>query len=217
MDTGKIDVKPLGWAVLFVVATECAGLLISRYGAPKMPVLAALRMVQIIGLTGLILPKGKGLAPIGLDPSDLQNGIKSGVKWSAGFGGAAILVLAGLIVSESSFLDHLGTIPYSRPDELAGFMILACVIGPAAEEIFFRGYLFGFFRKWGVWPAMGLSTTLFAMAHLPARVSLVQIIGGLALAAVYETSQSLYAPIMVHILGNTAIYTLMIFVPRFLS
>ncbi len=214
MGPGKIDAKTLGRAVLLVAVLEWAGLLISRYGVPKLPVMAMLRMVQIIGLTGLVLPKGNGLAPIGLAPSALQGGIKSGIKWSAGFGMAAILVLAAVMVFKPALLDTFTRSGFPRPNAMVGFMILACVIGPVAEEIFFRGCLFGFFRKWGFWPAMTLSTALFALAHLPARISLVQVTGGLLLAVVYETSQSLYAPIIVHVLGNTAIYTLIFFGPQ---
>ena len=55
--------------------------------------------------------------------------------------------------------------------------------------------------------ALFLSTALFAALHLPG-LPLTQIIGGIAFALAYEVSGSLIAAILIHSLGNLAIFAL---------
>jgi len=82
------------------------------------------------------------------------------------------------------------------------------VIAPIAEEVFFRGILYGFFRRWGVSVAIVLSTFIFVLPHLGSSgLPIIQIIGGVLFALVYETEKNLMVPIMIHALGNMAIFS----------
>ena len=83
------------------------------------------------------------------------------------------------------------------------------LIGPIAEELFFRGIVYGFFRRWGKVAAILSSTFLFVIAHpaLPA-IPVIQITGGLLFAVAYEMEGTLMVPLSIHILGNMAIYTI---------
>jgi membrane protease YdiL (CAAX protease family) len=85
------------------------------------------------------------------------------------------------------------------------------LIGPIAEEIFFRGILYGFFRRWGIPAAVILSTFLFVLSHShtsgPA-IPVTQLIGGILFAVAYEIEKNLLVPITIHSLGNLAIFTL---------
>ena len=82
------------------------------------------------------------------------------------------------------------------------------IVAPFAEELFFRGLLYGFFRRWGAPFAIILSTALFTFAHPLRGLPLTQIVGGLLFALAYEVEGNLLAPITVHVLGNLAIFTL---------
>jgi hypothetical protein len=86
------------------------------------------------------------------------------------------------------------------------------IIGPIAEEIFFRGILYGYFRRWGVLPALVVSTGIFALVHLligPVQgFAVIQTVGGVVFAVSYELEKNLMVPITVHCLGNMAIFSL---------
>jgi hypothetical protein len=94
-------------------------------------------------------------------------------------------------------------------------LLVGVLIGPLAEEIFFRGILYGFFRKWGVPTAILLSTLLFVLSHTHTSGSIIpvtQLIGGILLAISYEVEKNLLVPIAIHCLGNLAIFTLALLV-----
>jgi len=93
--------------------------------------------------------------------------------------------------------------------EIMLFFIVGTLIGPVAEEIFFRGILYGFFRRWGVIAALVITTLLFIFCH-PARTGLpiTQAAGGMVFALTYEIEDSLVVPIVIHCLGNLAIFSL---------
>jgi hypothetical protein len=83
------------------------------------------------------------------------------------------------------------------------------VLEPVAEEVFFRGIVYGFLRKWGVLLALVGTTAVFVAAHtLRAGIPLPQIVGGMVFAIAYEMEGSLLVPIVIHVLGNAAIFSL---------
>jgi membrane protease YdiL (CAAX protease family) len=83
------------------------------------------------------------------------------------------------------------------------------MFGPVAEEIFFRGIVYGFLRKWGVLSALVGTTVVFVAAHtLQSGLPVPQIVGGLVFAIAYELEGTLLVPIVIHVLGNTAIFSL---------
>jgi hypothetical protein len=94
-------------------------------------------------------------------------------------------------------------------------LLAGALIGPVAEEIFFRGILYGFFRRWGIPAAVLLSTLLFILPHYHASglaVPITQLIGGILFAIAYEIEKNLLVPITIHSLGNLAIFTLSLLV-----
>ncbi len=94
-------------------------------------------------------------------------------------------------------------------DLLAGstvqIILFATAIGllaPFAEEMFFRGMVFGWLRRWGFWLAAIISAALFGAAHgvnfvFPASFAL-----GLLNAYAYEKSGSLWPAIVSHMAFN---------------
>lgn len=98
---------------------------------------------------------------------------------------------------------------FSWPMLIAMLITLGIVV-PIAEELLFRGVLYGWLRaRWGAGPAMVVSAIGFAGLHgivwlIPAIAVL-----GLLLAWVYEKSGSLWASIMTHGIFNAISTTLL--------
>ena len=83
------------------------------------------------------------------------------------------------------------------------FVILAVVVAPLFEEIFFRGFLFrGFSSSWGWVAGACVSAAIFGLAHLQLDVFVPLFALGLALAWVYKRTGSLWTSIAFHALFN---------------
>jgi len=110
-----------------------------------------------------------------------------------------------LIARVDRILSHLP----KKANEIALFFIVGGIVGPITEELFFRGILYGFFRKWGILIALVISTTVFVFAHpfFP-KIPVTQLVGGIVFALAYEIEKNLTVPIVIHVLGNMAIFTL---------
>jgi hypothetical protein len=93
-----------------------------------------------------------------------------------------------------------------------GFLLLLLFGGlmvPLAEELFFRGVIYGWLRRHlSLWPAMGISALLFGAAHLYLPTAAAAFVIGVALAYTYEKSRSLWVPIVIHVANNMTVFTL---------
>ena len=91
----------------------------------------------------------------------------------------------------------------------------AVVIAPVAEEFVFRGVLFPFVKQLGfpklAW--LGVSA-LFALIHFDAGTFVPLFTFALALTWLYETTDSLLAPIFAHSLFNAANLAVLFFAPK---
>jgi membrane protease YdiL (CAAX protease family) len=84
------------------------------------------------------------------------------------------------------------------------FFLVAAVIAPIVEELFFRGFLFqGFRQTYGWRPALLLSSAIFGAAHLD-PVSLVPtFVLGCVLAYLFHRSNSVWPGIIFHATVNS--------------
>ena len=136
-------------------------------------------------------------------------GFMRGLIWSAGFAAVCLLVLFALLAAGVNALGLLKTRLPAGIGRIVLFFLVGGIIAPVTEEIFFRGILYGYLRWWGLFPALVLSTILFVLPHLSTqRVPVTQAAGGIVFAAAYEMEKSLMAPIIIHSLGNMAIFTI---------
>jgi len=92
--------------------------------------------------------------------------------------------------------------------------ILIVVAAPISEEIFFRGFIFGGFRRRLSFPvAAGLSAAIFGLFHYTGGGSEAVIpqlaFLGLALAWVYEETGSIYPTIALHMLNNAFAFAIL--------
>lgn len=210
METDRLQIRTACLCAGAVIALEAGARLgIGGKGVHPMAVLGGVRLLQA-GLVFTIVFLTQGcLAPIGLSGRGLIPGIQRGLIWSAGFG---LLVLAAGMLIWAIGVDPLSLIDVSIPKDPTDrlfFFMAGGLIAPVTEEIFFRGVLYGFFRRWGLWAAVLFSTLAFVLAHpLLPGVPIPQIIGGLLFALAYEVEKDLIIPITLHVSGNMAIFGL---------
>ena len=129
--------------------------------------------------------------------------------WSMCIGTGAALVSAGLMVLKINPVSLVKTPMPDAPGDLTLFLVVGTLIAPVAEEVFFRGILFGFLRQWGVVAAIVFSSLIFVLIHpTGSGLPVIQIAGGFLFALSYETGKSLMVPIVIHTLGNASIFFL---------
>jgi membrane protease YdiL (CAAX protease family) len=212
MAANKIKLSTLIISILGIAAIELAArMLLSRNLLAPMTGVGLARLVEIGFLLALIKFRENRLSVIGLSSPRIYSGIKRGLIWAISFGGAAGIVLfisylAGIKVT-ALFRMQLP----SESNRLITFLLIGTLIGPVAEEIFFRGILYGFFRRWGIPAAVLLSTLLFVLPHSHSpglAIPVTQLIGGILFAVAYEIEKNLLVPITIHSLGNLAIFIL---------
>jgi membrane protease YdiL (CAAX protease family) len=212
METNEIKLNTLVISILGIAVVELAArMLISSDLLPPLAGVGLARVAEIFFLLTLITIREKRLSIIGLASTTIYRGLKRGLIWSISFGAGAVIVLfiiylAGIKVS-ALFRMQLPT----ESSRLITFLLAGVLIGPIAEEIFFRGILYGYFRRWGIPFAVILSTLLFVLPHSPSSgpaIPITQLIGGILFAVSYEIEKNLLVPITIHSLGNLAIFTL---------
>ena len=210
MEADKITLKTLIVSIAAVLIAEVllrpaiAAIFIS-----PLPGLGITRVAEIILLSFIAIQFEKGIGAIGLNPQNMYTGIKKGLIWSACFGFAAIVLIVLLYMAGINALRMLYTpLPYSKT-LIVLYLVIGGVVGPIAEEVFFRGILFGFLRRWGAYTAVIISTLLFVLPHLAgSNLPVTQLVGGIVFAIAYEKEKNLMVPITIHCLGNLAIFSI---------
>ena len=87
---------------------------------------------------------------------------------------------------------------------LAIFFFTASIAAPFFEEIMFRGFLLPSLTRYvPIWAAIGLSSLLFAIAHLNLSEVLPLAMLGIILGVVYTRSRNLLASMLLHSLWNS--------------
>ena len=121
----------------------------------------------------------------------------------AGFVVDFILRIFGIVPEQQDIInkilneDSLGVLTF--------MLFFGMLAAPVIEEILFRGFLQSAARTaFGKLKAILISGSLFALIHLNVHVFLQIFILGLLLAYLFEKTESLIAPITVHICHNTA-------------
>jgi membrane protease YdiL (CAAX protease family) len=88
---------------------------------------------------------------------------------------------------------------YSKPSEIILFIVNAVVVVPFLEELFFRGFLYAFLKRFtSTWAAIVLSAGVFAFAHVNLGSVLPLWLLGIVLATAYEHTGSLLLPMGIH-------------------
>jgi membrane protease YdiL (CAAX protease family) len=209
MEAAKIHLKTLFFAVLSILIIEIFGRILGNSGISTLSTIGLLRIMEIGVLTGIVIFFEGGLSVIGVHTASILNGIRKGVLWSLAFGlFVALLALVLFAVG----IDPLPYVKIRLPDHSRAiflFFIVGGIIAPVAEEFFFRGIIFTFFRRWGFLFSLCFTSIIFAALHLVASgIPVVQLVGGILFAVAFEVEKNLFAPTVIHISGNLAIFSI---------
>lgn len=99
-------------------------------------------------------------------------------------------------------------LPFLAPEGFTWFgflsmLLLGGVVAPFAEELFFRGVLYPWLRRWGVNFSIVVSSVIFGAVHGELSVAASAVVLGLIMAWLVERSQSLWPAVIVHIINNS--------------
>lgn len=191
-------------------------------------VISMLLLDVFVVLTVLIFASGKrgsSWQTLGISRSQCWPAVRMGLKgYTAIFPWLFVLLfVVAEIARRVGFEPPLETIHRllfyeQRPLVLSLTVILACVIGPIAEEVFFRGVIYSAMRKYlpfGV--AIAINGCLFALIHTNVLGFLpIMVLGG-TLAYLYERTGSLLCSIVVHVVHNSLLMTVSIVLRHLLS
>ena len=122
-------------------------------------------------------------------------------------------VVIRLIASDFANLND-GSIIQMVGDNRIAMIIGAVLLAPVAEELLYRGLVFGSLKGKSLWAAYLVSTILFAVIHVMGYIdtyslphlllAFVQYLpAGLVLAWTYHKSGNILSPIVIHIAVNT--------------
>ena len=172
----------------------------------------------------LILPGALTWEDLGLRPLPLGRALR------VGLGGGAIGLVANLAVT--TLLSQVGLAPnqleqfnFALTDGVFAktiLLIFAVLIAPFVEELFFRGFLFGLYRRrQPLWVSYGVPSLLFTLLHNdPTHMTVPQMAGlsvgifilALLLTWLYQHTGSLYPGMLAHAVNNATglilVYTL---------
>jgi len=172
----------------------------------------------VIGII-LVFAMGKGASlpqTLGVSPPMLRHSIASGVRGYL----MAFPWLFMVLFAVAELARLLGIQPpiepiqelifdEQRPSVLGSTILLACLIGPVAEELFFRGVLYPAIRQRmsrGI--AQWASAAVFSFVHTNIVGFVPIAMLGYVLANLYERTGSLASSLTVHILHNTLLMSL---------
>lgn len=97
-----------------------------------------------------------------------------------------------------------------EPYQLAIAFVALVVIAPIAEELLFRGYLFGKLRTaFSFWPAALASSALFGLVHGQWNVAIDTFVLGMFLSYLREATGSVWPAVLLHALKNGLAFTLL--------
>ncbi|MBV9328369.1 MAG: CPBP family intramembrane metalloprotease [Chloroflexi bacterium] len=162
----------------------------------------------------LIWPGALTWTDLGLKPLPLDYTLRMGI--ATGLGGLVIIDIVGTLLTQVGLRpNQLAEFEFVLSEGPFAFVILllaAAVVAPFFEELFFRGFLFGVYRrKQPLWLAYLVSSVLFTILHLePNRMNLNQMAGlsvgifmlAMLLAWLYQHTGSLYPGMIAHAINN---------------
>jgi len=207
MDTGTIRYEPRPFALTLVGVAALELVAMGGPAADPYAVTGVVRTLQLFFIMGVTVWFVKDAAIAGLSFSGLRQGMKRGLLWSAAFGTAAAGAGAALALAGHDPVAMIGVRLPSDTRQIAVFLMVAAFIGPFAEEMFFRGVLYGFLRRFGIAAALTGSSALFVAAHLPGGIALTHAVGALVFAGAYEYEKNIWVPVVIHVLGNLALFS----------
>jgi membrane protease YdiL (CAAX protease family) len=206
-------------ALVTIVLAVILRLLVSGGGSMFTVTVTAIQQVTL-AVTTIVwvrLRHRESLPALGLHS---RRGIADGMIGA--LSGLGLLAVAGFVVYPvESFVWEAITGSPPPPVEQLPFdfttpvivaaAVLVVGITPLAEEIYFRGFLFGGLRgRLSFLPSAAISSAAFALLHPPLQLGIVIFFVGFGFAALYEWRGSLVVNIAAHMGFNLIGYTFIV-------
>lgn len=119
----------------------------------------------------------------------------------------AVAFISGFDASEA---QNIGFGATSSLGELVLVFGALVILAPLAEELIFRGYMFGHGRQnLNFWPAAVITSLIFAIAHGQWNVGLDTFVLSMVLCYLREKTGSIWAGVILHALKNALAYSLL--------
>ena len=179
------------------------------------PLAEAVNAVAVVGLTGLLLagPWLFAVRKYGAPWQSLGLAAPSGA-FTLALSAACMAASIGFFIAFVSLADRFGPdilVPEPMDAERLGSgafrvvnVAVAVLVGPFAEEVFFRGFLLAaLIAPLGAFRAAAVSSALFAVGHVDAGVIAPFFVTGLLLSWLYLKTRSIWPPMLAHAGQNT--------------
>ena len=92
--------------------------------------------------------------------------------------------------------------------QFALMVLLGGLLVPFAEELLFRGVLYGWLRRWGVVAATAVSAVVFGLFHLAPVLLVPTVLIGVVNALLYERSGSIWPAVVAHAANNIVLFAI---------
>lgn len=211
-----------GWRIVgYLLLSAGAGMMLARIAAAiggrvadlaTFPVLLGSALLAGWGMLALVDRRRPGALGFALEPAAAKDSV-TGLGIGGAMLGAAVALLA--VASMARWVADDGTMPEYVAALATSFLFFA--VAAAAEEVMFRGYAFqALVQGIGVWPAVLVSSALFAALHgnnpNVTWVALANIfLAGVMLAVAYLRTRSLWFATAVHLGWNWTMASLLDF------
>lgn len=151
--------------------------------------------LETLGLSRLMTWTDIGLAPIAFIIYALA---------LAGFMYVIVQLIPGFPIDQ---VQEIGFKSISRQSEYILAFLILVVIGPFAEELLFRGYLYGKLRiHVPIYAAIIATSVLFALAHGQWNVAIDTFLLSIVMCGLREITGSIWAGILLHMLKNAVAF-----------
>jgi len=157
---------------------------------------------KVIGLDRLPTWKDIGLAPVGFVVYFMVSSLLVYI---------ASLTLPGIDLMQ---VQETGFTRLTANYEYALAFITLIVVAPVAEEILFRGFLYGKLRsRMPVWVAIAITSALFGFIHGQWNVGIDVFALSVVLCSLREITGSIWAGILLHMLKNSVAFFIIFITP----
>jgi membrane protease YdiL (CAAX protease family) len=214
--------------VALIELAQAVGVPLDRINASLFQVIAggviyALSLLIVIGVPWLVKKARTTKQDIGLQRLPTLKDVF--VFTPVGVVGYVILtaIIASLAMSFLTFIDYeqvqdTGFTNLTTQFEYSLAFIMLVIIAPVAEEVLFRGYLFGKLRKHAsLWVSILITSVLFAIVHFAWNVGLDVFALSIVLCLLRVASGSLWPSIVLHMTKNGVAFYFLFINPTVLS
>jgi membrane protease YdiL (CAAX protease family) len=181
----------------------------SADAGPPMSVGAIATAVSVQSIVFVAIGLGMSRWRMPRAPAARTSGFGAAVLWGAAGAAAAmvgaVVISATLAVLGFEIEEQAWLLQMARSDPWSMWRIApwTVIVGPVAEEVMFRFYLFRFLDlRVGTAFAYIASASAFALIHFHPPALPLYLLYGLVLAWVYRRTSSLVAPVVAHVLIN---------------